>query len=52
MPESTNTSTQPTIPELNARLDKLEQEIQWTRDMLEMIRETMDDMGYNDSARL
>jgi hypothetical protein len=47
MDESLNTTPQPTIPELMARIDKLEQELDWTRDMLEMIRETMDDMGYN-----
>jgi hypothetical protein len=52
MPELTNPTTQPTIPELMARIDKLEQELDWTRGMLDIIRETMEDMGYNDPARL
>ena len=43
---TTNLPKQPTITELTARLDKLEQELDWTRDMLDMIKETIDDMNY------
>jgi hypothetical protein len=45
--DDSNIDWNPEMTALNARLDKLEQELDWTRDMLEMIRETMDDMGYN-----
>ena len=31
-----------TLTDLNIRLDKLEQEIQWTRDMIDIIQEDMD----------
>lgn len=30
-----------TLTDLNIRLDKLEQEIQWTRDMIDIIQEDM-----------
>ena len=32
-----------TLTDLNIRLDKLEQEIQWTRDMINIIQEDMGD---------
>ena len=35
----------PTIDELTARLDKLEQEVEWTREMVEILEEHIRDMN-------
>jgi hypothetical protein len=43
--DDSNIDWNPEMTALNARLDKLEQELDWTRDMLEIIRESIDDMN-------
>ena len=43
--DESNSDWSPEMTALNARLDKLEQELDWTRDMLEIIRESIDDMN-------
>lgn len=40
-----------TLTDLNIRLDKLEQEIQWTRDMIDIIQEDMDDKNSRDCTK-
>jgi hypothetical protein len=40
-----------TLTDLHMRLDKLEQEIQWTRDMIDIIQEDMDDKNSRDCTK-
>lgn len=44
-----------TLTDLHMRLDKLEQEIQWTREMIDIIQEDIDDTNssvYTKEPRL
>lgn len=47
-----NTDHNPEMTALNARLDKLEQEIEWTREMLEIIQEHIEDMRNDGPTHL
>lgn len=41
---------QPTMDEINARLDKLEQEVEWTREMIDILEEHIENMNNENSA--
>jgi len=49
MSENTNATPQPTIKELSERIDQLEHELEWTRSMVDYIKEQIDDMNSSNN---